>query len=102
MSAFRYVPQTRNLALTSPLLQCACCDHFSLDDGDWEICPVCFWQDDGLGISEPDEVSGPNHVALRQARANFSAFGACDRRLLQNVVAFEERTRYAVERRDLA
>lgn len=85
----------------SPLLQCACCDHFSLDDGDWEICPVCFWEDDGLGISEPDEESGPNHITLRQARANFAAFGACDRRVLPNVVTIEERGRYAVEHRNL-
>lgn len=86
--------------MTSPLLQCACCDHFSLDDGDWEICPVCFWEDDGLGISEPDEESGPNHITLRQARANFAAFGACDRRLLSNVITIEERGRYAVEHRN--
>ncbi len=87
--------------MTSPLLQCACCDHFSLDDGDWEICPVCFWEDDGLGFDDPDEESGPNHITLRQARANFSAFGACDRRLLPNVITIEERGRYAVEPRIL-
>jgi hypothetical protein len=87
--------------LTFPLIQCACCDHFSLDDGDWEICPVCFWEDDGLGLDDPDEKSGPNHITLRQARANFAAFGACDRRLLPNVVTIEERGRYAVEPRIL-
>jgi len=87
--------------LTSSLLQCACCDHFSLDDGEWEICPVCFWEDDGLGISEPDMASGPNQMTLRQARANFAEFGACDRRFLPNVIAVEERRSYAAEPRTL-
>ena len=93
--------KTRNRALTTPLLQCACCDHFSLDDGDWEICPVCFWEDDGLGICKPDEESGANHITLRQARANFAFFGACDRRMLPNVITVKERRRYAVQPRDL-
>jgi hypothetical protein len=87
--------------LSSPLLQCACCDHFSLADGEWEICPVCFWEDDGLGIGEPDEESGPNHITLRQARANFASFGACDRKLLPNVLTVQKRGRYAVEPRTL-
>ena len=90
---------TRNRALTSALRQCACRDHFSLDEGDWEICLVCFWEDDGLEFSEPDEESGPNHITLRQARANFAAFDACDRRLLPNFVKAEERRRYAVDHR---
>ncbi len=88
--------------MTSPLFQCACCDHFSLDDGDWEICPACFWEDDGLGISEPDEESGRNHITLRQARANFSAFDACNRRLLPKVIAVEDRVRYVFQPRNLA
>lgn len=87
--------------MASPLLQCACCDHFSLDDGDWEICPVCFWEDDGLGTREPDEESGPNHMTLRQARANFMEFGACDRQFLGNVVSVEERRHYAAAPRTL-
>ena len=87
--------------MASPLLQCACCDRFSLTDGDWEICPVCFWEDDGLGIGEPDEESGPNHITLRQARANFASFGACDRKVLPKVLTVHERGRYAVEHRAL-
>jgi len=79
------------------LLQCACCDHFSLDDGDWEI----FWEDDGLGMSEPDEESGLNHITLRQARANFAAFGACERRVLANVLTAAERERFEVQPRHL-
>jgi len=55
-----------------------------------------------LGIGEPDEESGPNHITLRQARANFAAFGACERRFLPNVVAVEERRRYAAEPRTLS
>ncbi len=44
---------------------------------DWEICAVCFWEDDllddGLG---PSPANGGLTIAL--ARANFAALGACD------------------------
>jgi hypothetical protein len=43
---------------------------------------VCRWEDDRAdarpqGIDAP---SGPNRVSLREARANFEAFGACTER----------------------
>jgi hypothetical protein len=43
---------------------------------------VCRWEDDRAdarpqGIDTP---SGPNRVSLREARANFEAFGACTER----------------------
>lgn len=86
----------------SALHQCACCDHFSLEGGDWEICPVCFWEDDGLGISKPDKMSGPNHITLRQARSNFAEFGACERRLLPHVLPPGHRSRFEMRLRYLA
>ena len=54
---------------------CPCCEHRSLlQRGGYEICKVCFWEDDGM--NELDRVSGPNHMTLRQARQNFERFGA--------------------------
>jgi hypothetical protein len=88
--------------MSEALHQCACCDYFTLTEGHWEICPVCFWEDDGLGLSAPDEVSGPNHISLRQARANFQAFGACDQRMIANVLLPAERSRYVHNSRDCA
>ena len=83
-------------------LQCACCDYFTLRGDGWEICPVCFWEDDGSTVCHPDKISGPNHMALREARENFIAFGSCERRLLPNVIGVGERQQFKLERRTLS
>lgn len=57
------------------LVACPCCGYRSLRErGVYEICRVCFWEDDGT--MEPNHVSGPNHMTLREARLNFQHFGA--------------------------
>ena len=56
--------------------QCPCCDYFSLPvRGQYDICPICGWEDDGLDLDRPDEASGPNHATLREARAVFEQTG---------------------------
>ena len=57
------------------LVTCPCCRYRSLRErGTYEICRVCFWED--AGMTEPDSVSGPNHMTLREARLNTHRFGA--------------------------
>ena len=53
----------------------------------YEVCPVCFWEDDGQDDHDADEVrGGPNSdLSLTQARRNYRNFGACDRRSLEHV-----------------
>ena len=78
-----------------PLYQCPCCDYLSLDDrGEYGICSVCFWEDDGWDVDCLDEYSGPNHMTLREGRRNFQRFGACDYRMLKHVLAAAERGCY--------
>jgi hypothetical protein len=83
-----------------PEFQCPCCDYFSLKQrGQYDICKVCFWEDDGLDLDKLDEISGPNHMPLREARRNFVTFGACDQKMLKNVIPKDRRGLYAyVER----
>jgi len=78
------------------LVQCDCCDYFTIQDGvDYEICPVCFWEQDAFGVSEPDESSGANHgLTLREGRKNFILFGACMAKFKENVVAISKRGKY--------
>ncbi|NKF22787.1 CPCC family cysteine-rich protein [Solimonas marina] len=68
--------------MTLPL-RCPCCGYKTLVEraGD-EICPVCFWEDDGQDDADADEVwGGPNgNLSLSQARANYRAFGASSER----------------------
>ncbi len=67
-----------------PRFACACCGNHTLEDQPFMICPVCFWQDD-TPEDEPERLSGANRITLREARENYRAFGACDRRSLSRV-----------------
>jgi hypothetical protein len=67
---------------------CPCCNYMTLPyEVLFEICPVCFWQDDGQDDSSAKEVwGGPNHdLSLAQARKNFKEFGASSRERLPHV-----------------
>ncbi len=46
--------------------------------GTYEICSICFWEDDEYQFLNPDDKEGANNVSLRQAQKNFLEFGACD------------------------
>ena len=63
---------------------CVCCGHltFSADSwpGSFNLCPVCFWEDDLTQLEEPFYEGGANTISLAQAQVNYQAFGACDKR----------------------
>lgn len=62
---------------------CPCCGYLTLAEkppGSFAICPVCFWEDDSVQFESPDLGGGANVVSLRQAQANFAAFGATEKR----------------------
>ena len=54
---------------------CPCCGHCVLDDmpGSYEICPVCFWDDDAVQFRWPT-----TRVSLIEAQRNYQEFSACD------------------------
>lgn len=82
--------------------QCPCCDYFSLNRRpEYDICKVCFWEDDGNDLTSLDVHSGPNRMTLRKARDNFKEFGACDMAMKKNVLNFEQRQKYQLEVREL-
>ncbi len=87
----------------TPREQCPCCDYISLPErGNFLICPICFWEDDGQDVDELDVESGPNHsITLRQGRENFKVFGACEREMLPHVLSVEERKNYKYQPRSL-
>lgn len=62
---------------------CRCCGFLTLDEeplGTFEICPVCFWEDDEVQIQEP-AWTGANGVTISVARENFVRFGAAEERV---------------------
>ncbi|MFF1543720.1 CPCC family cysteine-rich protein [Streptomyces sp. NPDC058291] len=63
--------------------RCPCCGFLTLDQrAGFDICPVCFWEDDGQDDDDADRVrGGPNgRLSLTEARRNFRLLGACDER----------------------
>jgi hypothetical protein len=67
---------------------CACCGYKTLDhppNGSYDICVVCFWEDDLLQLSDPNYEGGANTISLKTAQENFARFGASQERFLINV-----------------
>ena len=65
---------------------CDCCKYDTiLIHGDYEICTICYWEDDLLQLQDKDYEGGANPMSLRQAQLNFFEFGACDKDKLTNV-----------------
>ena len=65
--------------MSHTLISCPCCQHFTLGERNvYEICPVCFWEDDGQDENNADIVrGGPNgDLSLTAGRANYLSFGA--------------------------
>ena len=92
-------------------VRCLCCGYRTIDErGAFDICPVCFWEDevyilfdkmdqtgeidsiynhnncddDYSGEDILDVISSANHVmTLRQGRANYKNIGACCQEMVQ-------------------
>lgn len=68
--------------------QCPCCGYYTLSaspPGTFEICPVCYWEDDNVQYYEPDYCCGANHESLNEACKNYKEFGASSKDFLQRV-----------------
>jgi hypothetical protein len=88
----QYTDQLDNNSVHSPErgrpYPCPCCGYLTLDErGNFEICSVCFWEDDGQDDHDAGLVrGGPNgNLSLTQARRNFAAIGAKRERNLPHV-----------------
>lgn len=85
-------------SLNKLLNQCPCCDYFTLTSRkQYEICKVCFWEDDGIDIDKLDKLSWPNHLTLREARSNFISFGASNIKYINDVISKNKRRKYKYE-----
>jgi hypothetical protein len=68
--------------------RCPCCRVQTLEErGAFEICPVCFWEDDGQDDADAEVVrGGPNgRLSLSAARQNYIRLGACEPRFAAHV-----------------
>lgn len=68
--------------------KCPCCGFYTFDEkpnGTFDICPVCFWEDDNIQLNDETYEGGANRVSLVQARENYKKFGASELRLKEYV-----------------
>ncbi|WP_162818075.1 CPCC family cysteine-rich protein [Aquirhabdus parva] len=65
---------------------CPCCGHFVfVNYGSYDICPICFWEDDWTQLQYPFTDGGTNQVSLAVAQINYVQFAACRFDLIKNV-----------------
>ncbi|MFG2817696.1 CPCC family cysteine-rich protein [Streptomyces sp. NPDC048410] len=75
-------------ARVSRRFPCPCCGHqvfARMMPGSYEICPICFWEDDHVQFRWPTMAGGANTVSLIEAQRNYLEFGACERPMLKHV-----------------
>ncbi len=67
--------------------KCPCCEFNTLDSapGHFDICPVCYWQDDNIQRDDPNYKGGANSISLNEARQNYKKTGAMLLKYLKNV-----------------
>ena len=51
---------------------CPVCGKYEFfDEGDYDVCPVCFWENDPIQYDDPDYEGGANEMSLNQARKSY-------------------------------
>ncbi len=66
--------------------KCPCCGYYTLTSaGAYDICPVCFWEDDPVQEDDPCYAGGANDLSLLECRKNFEIYGACEERFKDRV-----------------
>jgi hypothetical protein len=96
------IESSDEIRITGKELQCPCCDYYTLSSrGNYDICPICFWEDDGVDLDDLDSYSGPNHMTLKEGRENFKSFGACDLAMLKHVLPDEKRGLFKFQDRSI-
>jgi hypothetical protein len=67
--------------------QCPCCKYFTLAElpGHYEICPVCYWEDDPIQGDNDNYIGGANDISLKEARKNFLKCGSSNLKYMKFV-----------------
>lgn len=77
------------IALPDARYICPCCGYRTLETpiGDFDDCPVCYWEADAVQSFDPSLEGGPSRTSLDQCRVNYCTLGVTELRLLQSVRA---------------
>ena len=61
--------------------RCPCCNFKTLKEkptGTFQVCPICYWEDDDVQFYNQDYENGANMVSLNQAKENFKKYKVSD------------------------
>jgi len=59
--------------------KCQCCWYLTLDiDSLFDICEVCYWQNDAVQNDDINYTWWANELSLKESRENYKKFGASD------------------------
>ncbi|CAG0936072.1 hypothetical protein TFLX_04936 [Thermoflexales bacterium] len=66
---------------------CPCCGYLVLSEppGSYDICPICFWEDDVSQLRFMRIQGGANQVSLIEGQKNYMAFGVCEQHVKPHV-----------------
>ncbi len=53
---------------------------FNEPPGSYDICPICFWEDDNVQLRWPDYAGGANALSLIESQRNYGQVGATEKR----------------------
>ncbi|PEJ52357.1 MULTISPECIES: CPCC family cysteine-rich protein [unclassified Bacillus (in: firmicutes)] len=70
------------------LYPCPCCGNKTLEEEEresYEICQVCFWEDDIVQNEDEEYEGGANKLSLKQAKENFKKYRVSDLRFTDKV-----------------
>ena len=73
--------------MSKAIFRCLVCNYKTLSKrGGFEICPVCYWEDEGDIIDIDKPTYGPNgDLSLVDARNNFKQFGTIKKAFIDKV-----------------
>ncbi len=55
------------------MINCPVCGKYDFRrENDFDICPVCGWENDGIQMDDPDEADCANEMSLNQAKEAWS------------------------------
>lgn len=84
------------------MASCPCCGRKTLDSrGEFEICIICWWEDDGQDNKNADEIwGGPNYgVSLTEARYYYQTIGIYNPKQINLKKIQEPADKYPIGRR---
>ena len=70
-----------NNTLNKERYTCPCCGYKTLEEyppGTFEICLICYWEDDNVQFENPFYEGGANTTSLYRAQHNFIKYGASE------------------------